>query len=835
MPKENNNRNEFDWAKKQIQTYRELYSNYEKYAQILQKILEKAAKRYAPLAIVQTRPKAVSSFGEKIWRKSDPSKDPVHEFTDLCGGRVITHTRSEVHALCDFIKNNFEIDQENSVDACQRLGASEFGYRSVHYIISLTKHFQTDEINIEIPREVLGLKAEIQVRTLLEHAWADFSHDRSYKSQFSVPAKWQRQLASIAANLETADSDFDRIENGLSTYASSYGAYMTEQEMRSQIKKLELVLKFDKSNLEIAHRIGKLAITLGDWEKAVSTLSKYAKSNFQPILKDLGIAICQLNKKQPDGKEYAKGQSLLRRACELSNEDSDAYASLAGTYRRKTENKTQNDNEAKKLYLEAFKLDPSNSYPLGNYLDYYISQDADIDLLNLISPVLKKAIQKCNEQAEVGINLPWAYYDMGKFSLLLGNPYESLSYYAKAISSSSAPWMISTTLSSLEREARFWEKKDGFQWIQKLLLLGLFTKSLDKQEKEDCLTKIREQSSANLHFEPPIVILAGNGHAKLVELEKYQVLIKDGFRDFNGTLISGGTNTGVSGIVSKIAKKYKIPAIGYTPNLETISNADINNNYMIRPTQGKAFSPLEPLQYWIDLLASGFETSQVKILGVGGGPIAAAEYRIALAIGGIVGIVDESGGEATKLLSDCDWAKAPNLICLPHDPETLRAFIEFPKPIMPQKIRETIAKAIHNQYKQTVSGSRFGSDPSMADWDKLSSNLKESNLQQADTIYEKLKRVKCITRIVANRSVALMTFTEEEIDIMAEMEHGRWNVERLLDGWRYSETRNIERKQTPYIVSWSKLSPDVKNWDKETVRKIPEFLAQVSLEIQRKK
>ncbi len=92
MSKRNDNTSEFDWAKNQIQTYCKRYPNYEDYAEVLQKILEDTAKKYAPLAIVQTRPKSISSFGEKIWRKSDPTKDPVNEFTDLCGGRVITHT-----------------------------------------------------------------------------------------------------------------------------------------------------------------------------------------------------------------------------------------------------------------------------------------------------------------------------------------------------------------------------------------------------------------------------------------------------------------------------------------------------------------------------------------------------------------------------------------------------------------------------------------------------------------------------------------------------------------------------------------------------------------------
>jgi ppGpp synthetase/RelA/SpoT-type nucleotidyltranferase len=834
MSKPNGNISEFVWAKNQIQTYCKRYPDYEDFAEVLQKILEDIAKKYAPLAIVQTRPKSVSSFGEKIWRKSDPTKDPVNEFTDLCGGRVITHTSTEVNAICNFIKKNFEVDKENSINPDERLKPTEFGYHSVHFIVSFKpKHFPTKEVNVKVPKTLLGLKAEIQVKTLLEHAWADFSHDRSYKSQFTVPTKWQRELATIAANLEAADNDFVRIESGLAAYATSYGTYMTKEEMQSQIKKLELVLEFDESNLEIAHRIGKLAMTLGDWEKAVTILSKYTKSNSQPLLKDLGVSICHLYKKEPDGEEYAKGQTYLQIACELSDSDSDAFASLAGTYRRKNENKAMNEKKAKELYFEAFKRDPSNSYPLGNYVDYYISQSSDPDSINLINPILEASIQKCREQAEVGINLPWAYYDMAKFSLLLGKPYESLTYYAKAISTSTASWMISTTLTSLNRTAKFWEKKEGFEWIQKLLLLGLFTKTNDKQEKEDCIARIKDQST-NTQFLQPVIIVAGNGITRLpTDHKKYQTLMQEGFRDFTGTIISGGTNTGVSNIAGKIAKKYKINAIGYIPNLKQVPNIEINNNYIIKNTEGNDFSPLEPLQYWVDIIASGIEPAEMKLLGIGGGQISAVEYRIALALGAIVASVDESGGEASRLFFDGDWAESPNLICLPDDRETLHAFTSLPKSILNLQMRETLAKAIHDQYRKTVAGSHLSSDPAMAIWEKLSHSLTESNLQQADAIFEKLKRIKCVVQEVANRPVALMTFTEKEIEIMAEMEHGRWNVERLLKGWRQAKTRNVDKKQTPYIVSWVKLPLEVKKWDKETVNKIPDFLAQVGLEIQR--
>ena len=93
------------------------------------------ADKYDSTAIVQTRPKSIASFAEKIVRKWPKYHDPLNQLTDLCGGRIITHTQSQVQDICKLIEENLLIDWDNSVDVKQRLKPSEFGYLSVHYII----------------------------------------------------------------------------------------------------------------------------------------------------------------------------------------------------------------------------------------------------------------------------------------------------------------------------------------------------------------------------------------------------------------------------------------------------------------------------------------------------------------------------------------------------------------------------------------------------------------------------------------------------------------------------------------------------------------------------
>jgi hypothetical protein len=147
--------------------------------------------------------------------------------------------------------------------------------------------------------------------------------------------------------------------------------------------------------------------------------------------------------------------------------------------------------------------------------------------------------------------------------------------------------------------------------------------------------------------------------------------------------------------------------------------------------------------------------------------------------------------------------------------------------------REKIAKAIHEKYLKDQEGKKPASDPSMQPWDKLSDNLKESNRRQADHIPEKLRRVGCGFAPTVDRDPAIFEFTPQEVEIMAEMEHERWVSERLLDGWVYGEKKNAKKKISPHLVPWNSLTDDVKEWDRQPMRRLPEFLAKAKFEIYR--
>jgi hypothetical protein len=174
-----------------------------------------------------------------------------------------------------------------------------------------------------------------------------------------------------------------------------------------------------------------------------------------------------------------------------------------------------------------------------------------------------------------------------------------------------------------------------------------------------------------------------------------------------------------------------------------------------------------------------------------------------------------------------------------YDPDVVDVFISvfnqkgLPLPQLEPDMNEEIARAIHESYRKSQQGKLTGEEPAMAEWEDLPHYLKESNRLQAEHTMKKLSRIGCTVHRVTGRDVEQVKFTEDEIAIMAEMEHLRWNAERLFEGWRLGEEKDDANKITPYLVPFSELPEDVKEVDVMMVRNIPGLLSCLGLEIRR--
>lgn len=139
---------------------------------------------------------------------------------------------------------------------------------------------------------------------------------------------------------------------------------------------------------------------------------------------------------------------------------------------------------------------------------------------------------------------------------------------------------------------------------------------------------------------------------------------------------------------------------------------------------------------------------------------------------------------------------------------------------------ETVARAIHARYGNIQAGK---SKP--PEWPELSESFKESNRSQARHIAVKLNEVGCQIVPLRDWGAIDFTFTDEEVEKLAEMEHTRWWDERRVDGWSWGEERHDKLKKNPYMVEWKELAPDIADLDREFVRAIPALLASVGLQV----
>ncbi len=143
---------------------------------------------------------------------------------------------------------------------------------------------------------------------------------------------------------------------------------------------------------------------------------------------------------------------------------------------------------------------------------------------------------------------------------------------------------------------------------------------------------------------------------------------------------------------------------------------------------------------------------------------------------------------------------------------------------------EKLAIRIHENYIKDQKGNKKPNDPAMQPWDKLIKSLKKSNYQQALHIPKKLRAVQYDMMPFVKEPQELIKFTREEIEIMAEMEHERWNEERFDEGWKLGP-RDPENKISPYLVHWNDLPDNIKEYDRDAVKNIPKLLASVGFEI----
>ncbi|MBS1882327.1 MAG: hypothetical protein JSS97_05160 [Actinobacteria bacterium] len=184
-----------------FEDYRDALDVYEVAAEEAREQVASALRgRVRGVQAIESRAKDPVSLLDKLRRKE--YLNPAEQLRDLIGVRVITQYPDDAEEAAEVLIPAFEISRDESYDKLDELEPKVFDYRSIHLVARL------DQSAADVSKFLSRRWFEIQVRSLLQHAWAEVDHEIKYKSGIAFPRRLERRLAAIAGSLETLDQAF---------------------------------------------------------------------------------------------------------------------------------------------------------------------------------------------------------------------------------------------------------------------------------------------------------------------------------------------------------------------------------------------------------------------------------------------------------------------------------------------------------------------------------------------------------------------------------------------------------------------------------------------------
>lgn len=178
---------------------------------------------------VTGRTKSIESFAEKAERRTDGRllyPNPLEQITDQIGLRVITYVRDDVDAVAQLLAGELSVLEDRDMGQ-ETAEQGRWGYSSRHLVVAVDASRSLDPEH----EALRTFTASVQIRTVLQHAWAEFEHDIRYKG--TIPQAFapdlNRRFTLAAGLLELADHEFSAIRDRLQAAMPEQAAERDEQ------------------------------------------------------------------------------------------------------------------------------------------------------------------------------------------------------------------------------------------------------------------------------------------------------------------------------------------------------------------------------------------------------------------------------------------------------------------------------------------------------------------------------------------------------------------------------------------------------------------------------
>lgn len=145
---------------------------------------------------------------EKAFYRNKGYADPYDDITDKVGTRFVVLLGSEIRTVCEALTriDGWTWSKDRDYEEEQRKNPLQFDYAAVHFIIR--PEADIDFQGIVIPA---GTPCEVQIKTLLQHAYSELTHDTIYKPQIEATPFMQRNAAKAMALLEATNDYFEKV------------------------------------------------------------------------------------------------------------------------------------------------------------------------------------------------------------------------------------------------------------------------------------------------------------------------------------------------------------------------------------------------------------------------------------------------------------------------------------------------------------------------------------------------------------------------------------------------------------------------------------------------
>lgn len=198
-----------------IEEYGKRRPLYQEFAEVVRFILqEELHSKSIRVHSIEVRAKSIESFQRKVSQARESGSEAAERegllamITDLAGVRIITFFTTTLTEVDRLLHEQFEVlEIDNKSETLKE--ANKVGYHSVHYLVKLLPN----RTELAEYSRFTDLVAEIQVRTILQHAWAEIEHDIQYKSVEAMPIAIRRRFIMLAGLLELADREFQAIHD----------------------------------------------------------------------------------------------------------------------------------------------------------------------------------------------------------------------------------------------------------------------------------------------------------------------------------------------------------------------------------------------------------------------------------------------------------------------------------------------------------------------------------------------------------------------------------------------------------------------------------------------